>query len=60
VNPIFTMQPSQYIVTCVNEVERVFLGQLEVTNSVNCQGLLDCPGSEGVPGNNPNGVGGVA
>jgi hypothetical protein len=30
----------------------IFLGLLEVTNAVCCPGLLDCPGSEGVPGNN--------
>ena len=30
----------------------IVLGLLEVTDSVCCSGLLDCPGGEGVPGNN--------
>jgi hypothetical protein len=29
----------------------IFVGQWVVTNTVCCQGLSDCPGSEGVPGN---------
>ena len=29
----------------------IFLGLLVVTNAESCPGLLDCPGSVGVPGN---------
>ena len=31
----------------------IVLGPREVTKAVNCPGLSDCPGGEGLPGNSP-------